>query len=193
MAMSKRDQQIMMFGLPVLIAGALFWFGYYDEASWWNTYQANIKVIAENETKLVAAMKEENNLVTLQTEVEGMREELLIAEKLLPKENDYQGLLKRTQELVEEAGISKNEILGFQPTGQSSHESYKEWPISIRFKQLTWSQLIELLNRFDNFERLLDVTSLPFSITDPVNNKMAIDLVVNVYIFKEAQPEVAAQ
>lgn len=192
MAMSERDKKIVTYLLPLLAAGGLYWFGYGADDSWWNTYNARGAEIIEKDKKLHEAMEQQKNLETLKTEVEEMKKELLIAELLLPKENDVEGLLAKIPELIEEAGIPRTAVTRIAPSAQNSHEQYKEWPIAIEISEMTFAQLIELLNKFDNFERMLDVTNLPITIKKAEDNTLALSFNINVYVFKETAPEPAA-
>jgi len=191
MAMSEKDKKIVTYLLPVLVLGALYWFGYQDENSWWNNYNKWEAEITEKDKKLHEAMEQEKNLETLKAEVEAMKSELDIAERLLPKENDVEGLLEKIPELVERAGIPRTAISRIGLGAQNSREEYKEWPISIDITELTFSQMVHLLNEFDNFERMLDLTNLPLVVKDANENILALNLVVNVYVFKETAPEAA--
>lgn len=191
-AMSEKDKKMLLYGLPVLIIGALYWFGYQDENSWWKTYQAMGAEIEEKDAELQKAMEQQKNLDALQAEVEAMTQELEIAERLLPKENDVRGLLEKIPALAIEAGIPKEAMASINFSAQSSHDQYKEWPIALQFTQVTFGQMVELLNRFEKFERLLDVTNLPLTVLSPEENTLTLALTINVYVFKEEAPADAA-
>jgi Tfp pilus assembly protein PilO len=192
MAMSEKDKQMLFYGLPVVVLGALFWFGYYDTNSWWNTYQAMGAEITEKDTELHEAMEQQKNLDALQAEVDAMTQELEVAERLLPKENDVRGLLEKIPALAIESGIPKEAMSSINFSSQSSHEQYKEWPIALQFTQVTFGQMVELLNRFEKFERLLDVTNLPLTVLSAEENTLTLALTINVYVFKEEVPVDAA-
>ncbi|HNW93727.1 MAG TPA: type 4a pilus biogenesis protein PilO [bacterium] len=189
MAMSEKDKKMLFIALPFLVAGALFWFGYQAEDSWWNTYDKWGREIEEKDKKLHEAMEQEKNLDALKNEVEQMQKELEIADRLLPKENDVQGLLTKIPELAVQAGVPKSAITSINFSGQNMHETYKEWPIALQFKELTFAQMVDMLNRFDNFERLLDVVNLPLAMKSADDNTIELVFKINVYVFKEQAPE----
>jgi len=192
MAMSERDKQIAFYGLPAAILGALFWFGYYADDSWLNNYDAMGAEIEKKDEQLHEALMEERNLDALSEEVELMRGELVIAEKLLPRENDVRGLLQKIPQLVAEAGIPANEISSISFNSQMLHDQYKEWPIALQFGNITFPQVVELLYKFEQFERLLDVIDLPLGLKSSEDNTMTLGLVINVYVLRESEPAESA-
>lgn len=143
--------------MGVAVAGAGIYFGImpmYDEHV--KREAEIVKLVQELRT----AHKKAENMSGLVSEVDTLKYRLAELNKILPKEAGTFELIEKMQTLAGQTGVKINQI---QP--QDSRERGEGWKADSLNIQFTcyWFQFIEFIWRLENYERLIDITTITIS------------------------------
>ncbi|OGH59669.1 MAG: hypothetical protein A3G34_07570 [Candidatus Lindowbacteria bacterium RIFCSPLOWO2_12_FULL_62_27] len=178
MELKESDKKALGF-LGVAAVGGLIWMfvvPMYDE------HKKREEQISTLVKELRTAHKKAENMSELAGEVDLLKYRLAELKKVLPTEAGSFELIAKMQELAARAGVR---IKGIQP--EESRDRGEGWKAEILRIQFTcyWFQLVEFLWRIENYERLIDISSINIS-PDPLApgtklQSFTISIIANVY------------
>ncbi|MEW5692076.1 MAG: type 4a pilus biogenesis protein PilO [Candidatus Hydrogenedentota bacterium] len=183
MTIGKKEQMYI-----VILVGALIYALYtYGWQPLYKKHTENLSQIAELSKELEQARRNARKLPEILAQSQRVKKQLEETKKILVEKIEVEGLYKLFDPIFEKVGIDKkNELLGINRAGGMTGDFYIEdrWVISL---QVPFEKLSLILLEFYQYERLLDVTSLPINIVgktktgQPVIN---VQLPISTYTYK---------
>lgn len=150
----KESEKKMLGVLGVALVGGLIYMyvlPMYDE------HQQRLQQIDNLVRELRTAHKKAENMAGLSGEVELLKHRLTELKKVLPTEAGSFELIEKIQELATRSGVRISLI---QPEeSRERGEGWKAETLKLQFS-CHWFQLIDFIWRIENYERLIDITSI---------------------------------
>jgi len=185
--MDKRERNLLI-AFGAIVVGFGFYYGllpmYYH-------YQELKPKIDKNIEKIQNAQAQASRLEALVDELTETKRKLKKARQKLPERGRFRELMSKLEKQARSAGIPDEKILQFSQGQTSSIKDgmVQEMSISARFDSITMEQLVEMLWRFDNMIRMLDIKSFRnFSISRTEGNDQflySINMDMTVYILRD--------
>jgi type IV pilus assembly protein PilO len=160
--MNLRDPNIQKILLAVVFIGVVSYL-YFGTTFFPFCYQVRKAKIAELEGeygKLSADLEKARQMVSkmaqLEAEYDRLHEQWLVAQELLPEEEEMPDLLRQVTTAGNRAGV---EFMLFQPSAAVVKADYKEHPVKVRVRG-GFHQLGIFLSRLANLDRIVNIANL---------------------------------
>ncbi|MFB6346142.1 MAG: hypothetical protein ABEK50_10260 [bacterium] len=155
--METRERNLLIgLGIAAVVAGI-----YYGLLPMYNEYVSLKSKIDKNVNDISNAQAQASQLEKLLKELESTIKKLKLAQQKLPEQGRFRELMSIMESQARKTDIPDRKILKFS---QGSRRTIKgglvrEMSISARFQSISMGQLIEMLWRFDNMIRMMDIKS----------------------------------
>lgn len=155
--MEERERNLLLL-LGVAALGAGF---YYVVLPMYYEYGNLKSKIESNVNEIQSAQTQAAQLQSLVKELEDTKRKLKKAKQKLPDRGKFRELMTALESQARQAGIPDRKILEFSQGGVSTIEDglVEEMVISAQFDSISMQHLVEMLWRFDNMIRMLDIKS----------------------------------
>lgn len=178
MALKESDKK----ALGILSVALVFGGGWLFVMPMYEEHEKRVTEIEGLVRELRLAHKKAENMTGLAGEVDMLKFRLEELKKVLPAEAGSFELIERMQDLAARAGVQIKAIT--LEERKDKGEGWKAEGLRIQFSSY-WFQLIEFIWRIENYERLIDITSLQI-VPEPLQagsklQRFNIEIVVNVY------------
>ncbi len=179
--MEQREKYMLIFMIIAAI-GAGF---YYFVIPMWNDYFEWADEIEDNVQRIQEAQRQAQRLDDLKAEVTEIRREFVRARRRLPAEGEFFDLLAQLEQEARNSGIEDEQIRTFSRGAVRDRDIVQVMSIDADFEEIAMSSLIEMLWRYRNMERLIDIDSIGLSKTGPEGESLFdVNLTLNVYILR---------
>ena len=162
MDMDLQDPRVQKLLLSILLSASAVVFFFFTSLAPF-TYQAGSKEIAELRVEherlsreLERARLTVGNMEKVEREFEYLHRQWLVAQRLLPDENEISGLLRKVSAAGTQAGL---EWVQFTPAPALSHGFYRENPVQVELEG-GYHQVGAFLSSISNLGRIVNVRSL---------------------------------
>lgn len=181
--MEKREKYLFIL-LCAAAVGAGFYYGY---NYFWGNYQQWGQDIEVNVQRIREAQRQATQIEELVKKVEVTIRELKEVRRQLPQEGEFYTLLSKLENEARNAGIPDNKIITFSRSQTRSQGMVREMSINAQFKEIGFQQTVDMLWRFENMERLIDLQTFSLSPVDTESQEFVFDLklVLNVYMLQD--------
>jgi len=150
--------------LIVIIVALVLWLYFSQLLNPLNKKLAKLKnEIAQQETKLIDAKNTAKRLPQLQAELQASQEELLIAEKKLPRSKEVPSLIRSITKSGREYAI---DITNLSPRAPISHEYFQEFHYGMNITT-NYHKLARFFGDICQYERILKVQDISMNGRNP--------------------------
>ena len=179
--MEKREKYLLIF-LIIAAIGAGF---YYFVIPMWNEYFEWADDIEDNVQRIQEAQRQAGRLDDLRDDVTEIRRDFVRARRRLPAEGEFFELLTQLEEEARNSGIEDEQIRTFSRGAVRDRDLVQVMSIDASFENISLDNLTEMLWRYRNMERLIDIDSISLSKTGPEDESLFdVSLTLNVYILR---------
>ncbi|MFB6354959.1 MAG: type 4a pilus biogenesis protein PilO [bacterium] len=183
--MEKREKY-MLIGVGVLAVGLGLWYGY---TYFWENYNNWHKKIQENVKRLREAQNTARRIDQLVKDVKKTSKKLKIALRKLPEQQEFFQLMSKLETEATNANISPDSILKFQRASERPRNLVVEMPIQAEFEQIAMGNLVMMLWKYKNMERLIDISKFELKPVETAQGEQRynVTLRLRVYTIKESK------
>lgn len=155
--MEDRERNLLIL-LGILGAGIGIW---YYLLPMYNHYVSLEDKIKSNVEDIRDAQRKASRLKSLLSNLEDTKRKLKAAKQKLPEKGRFNELMSQLEEQAREAGIQDRQIITFNRgnSNQIKDGAVREMIIKANFVGIKMSQLTDMLWRFDNMVRMVDIKS----------------------------------
>jgi Tfp pilus assembly protein PilO len=190
--MNSLDQRerYLLGGLTIvfLVAGIWYWIlpMYYRYGELKTKITKNVKEIRE-------AQRQSVQLEELVNELKTTKRELKKAKQKLPEKGRFNQLMSTLEQHARNSGIADRKIIEFNRSNVRTIKDglLKEMTIQTRFRGVTMRQLTDMLWRFDQMTRMVDIKQFQtsgMSVSQELNQiQFDINLTLSVYMLEDQQ------
>lgn len=176
----EQRERVLLGALAVVGLGILAW---YVLLPTWNSYQSWDEEIQQNVEEIRRAHAAGQDLEGLYEQQRELERELRRLQRQLPQRGEFFELMRQLESEAEEAGIEEEKIQQFSQSGESSGDLVNEMYISANFVDLQMAQLVNLLWRFENFERIIDIRNFSISPNQTDDGQYVFDLDLELVVY----------
>ncbi|MFP4687117.1 MAG: type 4a pilus biogenesis protein PilO [bacterium] len=179
----EQREKVMLIVMAILAVGAGV---YYIIMPRWEEYNNWEEEIETNVQKIREAQRRAAELEGLVEEVIKTKEDFKEARRRLPEGDDFLNLLSELERQARRAGIEDENILTFSRGNIETRGMVDVRSIEAQFQNITMASISDMLWRFDNLERLVDVRDISIAGTENEDGtRFNVSLILNVYILQE--------
>jgi Tfp pilus assembly protein PilO len=185
-----RRERILVGLLAVAAVGAGIYYGY---SYFWGNYVSWGQQIDENVQRIKEAQREASQIEQLVEDVINTRRELKKSRRRLPQQGEFYTLLAKLEQQARDAGIPDDKIITFSRSQTRSRGMVKVMGISAQFEQISLDQAVQMLWKFKNMERLVDLNNFQMSPQETEEGGFVFNLnmTLNVYMLQDTNGETA--
>ncbi|MGM0380820.1 MAG: type 4a pilus biogenesis protein PilO [bacterium] len=181
----EQREKYMLIGLVVAAVGAG---AYYFVIPMWNQYFSWADEIDENVQRIKEAQRQAGRLEDLKEEVTQTRREFVRARRRLPPEGEFFNLLAQLEDEARNSGIEDEQIRTFSRGSVRDRDMVQVMSIEASFENITLGNLTEVLWRYRNMERLIDIDSISLQKSGEDSESIfSVSLTLNVYILRSEE------
>ena len=160
--MNLRDPKVqrILLGVVAIIVVSYLYFGTQLLPFFYQVRKANIESMEQEYAMLSADLEKARQtvgkLAELEAEYDRLHDQWVVAQELLPEEQEMPDLLREVTTAGARAGV---EFMLFQPGAPVVHADYKAHPVKIQIRG-GYHQLGIFLSRLANLERIVNISDL---------------------------------
>ncbi len=165
--MNLRDPNVqrILLGIVAITVVSYLYFGTRLMPFCYQVRKARIEEMEQEYAKLSADLEKARQMVgrlaQLEAEYQRLHEQWMVAQQLLPEEEEMPDLLRKVTTAGARAGI---EFMLFQPGAPQVQQDYKTHPVKIRVRG-GYHQVGIFLSRLANLDRIVNVSELDIQAT----------------------------
>ncbi|GEM_PF-7085808 len=181
----EQREKVMLIGL---IIAALVVGYYYVIGPGWEEYVERGEEIEQNVERIREAQARARGLEELIEEFEEIQKQLLEAQRRLPEGGEFLELIVALEREAEASGISSGNIITFDEGPIEERGEVVSMGIIAVFENITIGELSQMLWRFNEMERLIDIIEIEITPSDE-QDTYDVSLELAAYMLEEEAEE----
>ncbi len=179
----EQREKVMVIVMAILAVGAAIYYVVMPRWEQYNNWEAEIET---NVQKIIEAQRRAAELEGLVEDVIKTKKDFKIAQRRLPEGDDFLNLLSELESQARSSNIKDENIITFSRGGIQTRGMVDIRSINAQFQTIKMASLTDMLWRFDNLERLVDVQNISIDRAETEEGiRFNVNLTLNVYILQE--------